>query len=117
MAFDFLINDNKQSRDLILSRDINARFVKVSFPYIHYPLHLPLTFIPLHYNISKGSAIPLEAYQHTSVSEDDVLSPPQHPAAVWLPNSCVCITWDPPDLEDGKNAGITVAGYKVRIWA
>ena len=71
-----------------------------------YPPHI----IPHHL---QGSAIPFEAYQRTSISEDDVLSPPLHPAAVWLPNSCVCITWEPPDLQDGKNAGVTVAGYKV----
>ena len=64
----------------------------------------------------QGSALPLEAYKLSAVSDDDLegaLAPPVGPSAAWLPNSCICLTWEPPVLVDGKNRGIAVAGYKV----
>ncbi|KAL5262062.1 hypothetical protein ACHWQZ_G007682 [Mnemiopsis leidyi] len=65
-----------------------------------------------------GSALPLEAYKLNAISDDDLegnLSPPVAPSAAWLPNSSICLTWEPPALLDGKNRGIAVAGYKVYV--
>ena len=67
----------------------------------------------------QGSALPLEAYKLSAVSDDELegggLAPPVAPSAAWLPNSCICLTWDPPAMVDGKNHGIAIAGYKVTL--
>ena len=88
-------------------------FLSLSLYFSYFPDSY-LTLSPL-----QGSAIPLEAYQHPALDAEEELDPmkgldpPVDPAAIWLPNSSVCLTWEPPLLVDGRNQGVMVTGYKV----